>query len=68
MRLSDYILNEVLFDAEAIIGKKRITKPMSAKNEKDAAEQFKKFLELQMKNGHIARGEIKSVKVKKAGK
>jgi len=67
MRLKEYI-NEAVFDAEAIVGKKKITKPMSAKNEKDAEEQFKKFLEMQMKRGHISKGEIGSIKIKKAGK
>ena len=67
MRLEKYITEEV-FDAEAIVGNKRVTKPMSAKNEKDAEEQFKKFLEMQMKRGHIPKGDIKNIKVKKAGR
>ena len=37
MRLEKYITEEV-FDAQAIVGNKRVTKPMSAKNEKDAEE------------------------------
>lgn len=59
-------INEDVYDAEAIVGKKRITKPMSAKSEEDAKKQFKKFLEGQMKNGHIDKGEIKNIKAKKA--
>jgi len=59
-------VNEDVFDAEAIVGKKRITKPMSAKSEKDAEDQFKKFLEMQMKRGHIDKGKISNIKVKKA--
>jgi hypothetical protein len=39
---------------------------MSAKSEEDAKKQFEKFLQGQMKYGHIAKGEIKNIKVKKA--
>lgn len=61
----DSILEDV-FDAEAVVGKKRVTKPMSAKSDKDAEKQFKKFLEMQMKNGHLEKGKISNIKVKKA--
>ena len=67
MRLEKYITEDI-YDAEAIVGNKKVTKPMSAKNEKDAENQFKKFLEGQMKRGHIPKGKIKNIKVKKAGR
>jgi len=65
MRLEKYITEDI-YDAEAIVGKKKFKKPMSAKSDKDATDQFKKFLEMQMKYGHITKGEIKNIKVKKA--
>ncbi len=65
-KIDRYLINEDVYDAEAIVGKKRITKPMSAKSEEDAKKQFEAFLKNQQKNGHIPKGKISNIKVKKA--
>jgi hypothetical protein len=62
----DRYLNEDVYDAEGTIGKKRVTKPMSAKSDKDAKSQFEAFVKNQQKNGHLPNGKLTSVKVKKA--
>ena len=63
MKLKKYLLNEKIFDMSAIVGNKKITKPVVAKNKNDAVKQFQDFLKIQIKYGHIKNGEIKNIKV-----
>jgi len=67
----DMYLCEDVFDASAMLilknGKKKmVTKPMSAKNVKDAEKQFVDFVKGQIKLGHLDDGTLKDIKVKKA--
>ena len=67
----DMYLCEDVFDASAVLilknGKKKmVTKPMSAKNEKDAEKQFIDFVRGQIKLGYLDDGTLKDIKVKKA--
>jgi len=66
VRVVDKGLNEAVYDAQGDIGKKRVTKPMSAKSDEDAIKQFKDFVKLTQKNGHLPKGELTNIKVKKA--
>jgi hypothetical protein len=63
MKIKEYLLNEKIFDMSAIVGNKKITKPVSAKNDDDAIKQFQDFLKIQIKYGHIKNGKIKNVKI-----
>jgi hypothetical protein len=60
-------LTEAVFDAEGVIGKKRITKPMSAKSADDAEKQFVAFIKNQQKLGHVPNGKLTDIKIKGAG-
>lgn len=65
--------NEDVFDASGILtlksGKKKmVTKPMSAKSEKDAEKQFVDFVNGQIKYGHLPDGKLKDIKIEKPGK
>ena len=65
MKLKKYLLNESIFNMTGIVGNKKITKPVVAKDEEDAIKQYKKFLNDQIKHGHIAKGKIKKIIAKK---
>jgi len=58
-------LNEGVFNGTGKIGSKVITMPVVAKDEKEAITKFKKRVELEQKNGHTPKGDIKDISVKK---
>jgi len=63
MRIKKYLLNEKIFNMSAIVGNKKITKPVVAKNDNDAIKQFEDFLKIQIKYKHIKNGKIENVKI-----
>jgi len=54
-------LNEKIFNGKAKIGNKIVTKPVVAKDEKDAEKKFIKAIEIQQKNGHAPKGDIEDL-------
>lgn len=66
-------LQEIIFDAEAIVssqkyGKQKLTKPVSANDEKDANKNFNDFIKTTIKNGHLPKDtKIIKINIKKIG-
>lgn len=56
-------VSEKLITVKGRVGDKIVTKPVSAKNDDEAKEKFKKSVSLEQKNGHLQKGELTDVVV-----
>jgi hypothetical protein len=54
-------VNEKIFYGKAKIGKKIVTMPVVAKDNKEAENKFIKRVQLEQKNGHAPKGEIEDI-------
>jgi hypothetical protein len=54
-------IEEKIFNGKAKIGNKTVTQMVTAKDNSEAEKKFVKMVQLQQKNGHAPKGEIKDI-------
>lgn len=63
MKLKKYLLNEKIFDMSGIVGDRKVTMPVIAKDKEGAKKEFEKKVLQQIKFGHLINGKIRNIKI-----